>query len=250
MNILKALYPSVPLRAKLRGKPLNYHGSLADMTGEKDFDLVQQFGIKPTDDVLDIGCAWGRLAKPVLKFLTQGSYRGFDIVAKGIESANQNIGPYFDYLDTYNLVYNPLGRIKDSELVFPYPEEKFSFFIANSVFTHMLPEGVERYLTEIKRTSKPGFRSYLTFFLLTEVSLRHLAQGKTDQRLPYVWEGYRTLRKHVGREGVVGYEEKFVLQMIARLGLRVNRIEYGSWSGVSNASIPRLYQDVISISKP
>ncbi len=237
------------MRAKLRGKPLSYCGSLLDPSGEETFSLIQRFGIKPTDDVLDIGCSSGRLAPPLLKFLTQGSYRGFDIVPIGIEWANRNIGPHFDHLDCYNLLYNPLGKIEDSELAFPYPAEKFSFFIANSVFTHMLPEGVERYLTEIKRTAKSGLRTYLTFFLLTEEILRRLAQGKTAQRFPYVWEGYRTLRKHICREGVVAYEDKFISQMIAKVGLRVDRIEYGSWSGVSNASMPKLYQDVISVSR-
>jgi len=250
MNILNALYPSLPFRARLRGKPKSFDGGDLDPRGEETFSLIEDVGIKPTDDVLDIGCASGRMARPLLKFLSQGSYRGFDIVAKGIESANKEIGLYFDHIDAYNMVYNPLGKVKDDQVTFPYAESKFSFVFANSIFTHMLPEGVERYLTEIKRVAKPGLRSYLTFFLLTEESLRRLDQRKAAHRLPHVWDGYRTLRKHIGREGVVAYEEKFISQMIARAGLRVDRIVYGSWSGIQNATMPKLFQDIIVVTKP
>jgi SAM-dependent methyltransferase len=250
MNILNALYPSLPFRAKLRGKPKSFDGGDLDPQGEDTFSLIKNFGIKPTDDVLDIGCASGRMARPLLKFLSQGSYRGFDIVAKGIECANQEFGLHFDHIDAYNMLYNPFGKVKDSEVTFPYAESKFSFVFANSIFTHMLPEGVDRYFTELKRVCKPGFRSYLTFLLLTEESLRRMGQNKTAHRLPHIWDGYRTLRKHIGREGVVAYEEKFISQMIAKAGLRVDRIVYGSWSGVQNATMPKLFQDVIAVTKP
>ena len=55
---------------------------------------VRQFGLKPSDKVLDVGCGNGKLGIVLTKYLTaEGSYDGFDIVATAINWCSENITP-------------------------------------------------------------------------------------------------------------------------------------------------------------
>lgn len=44
-----------------------------------------------------------------------------------------------------------------------------------SLFTHMLPEGLERYMSEF--VLKNGGRAFMTFYLLNDESLRAIETG-------------------------------------------------------------------------
>lgn len=264
-TILRRLYPSLPFRAKVRsllsfGKrdrptDLNYDGfdkgNPHASTGSVTVGHIRLAGALPTDSILDIGCGAGRVAFALKDFLTTGRYDGFDVVKRGLDWARENIHDdrfTFTHLDVYNQVYNPMGKISGGEARFPYADGSFDFFMAVSLFTHLLPEDSERYLAEIRRTSRPGMRSLLSFFLLTEDSLRRLEQGQGSQRFPYAFEGYRTLRKHLGKEGVVAYEEEFLVKMVQKQGLTVKKILYGSWSGRAG-DLPDGYQDALIVTR-
>lgn len=268
MTLLRLLYPSIPLRAKLRGflkrsgdnlppTSLNYVGNPNYVSGHGTFNhLTRIGGMRPDDSILDIGCGNGRVAMLIKDFLSeQGSYRGFDIVKSGIDWCNANIASEqmrFTCVDVYNLLYNPNGRIQSNELTFPYRDELFTFVFANSVFTHMLPNGMRQYLKEIRRVSKQGMRGYLTFFLLNESSIAMHETGRAAHRFPHCFDGYRTLRKRIGREGMVAYEEQAAINAIKDAGLEIEGIKYGSWStdntvfGDENG----LFQDVILVRRP
>jgi SAM-dependent methyltransferase len=208
------------------------------------------------DYVLDVGCGVGRVAIPMKDFLSdRGAYCGFDIVKSGIDWCKENLNyPNFTFthVDVYNLLYNPTGRIKGSQFTFPYPSDRFTFVFANSVFTHMLPENTARYLSEIARVSRSGMRGYVTFFLLNEGVVKRMEEKKTAHRFPHAFDGYRTLRKRVGKEGVVAYDEPFMSSMMERAGLKITKIKYGSWS-VDNTTFgdqEKLFQDVVLVRKP
>jgi hypothetical protein len=55
----------------------------------------------------------------------------------------------FQLADVYNTEYNPGGTHRASEYESPYEDESFDFVILTSAFTHMLPEEVSNYLSEI-----------------------------------------------------------------------------------------------------
>lgn len=115
----------------------------------------------------------------------------------------------------------------------------------------MLPENTHRYLQEVARVTKSGMRGYLTFFLLTEQSLRRQEQKKTAFRFPHVFDGYRTLRKHIGREGIVAWEQNHITAMVESVGLRLREIRYGSWSTDKKAfgDSNELFQDLLLVGK-
>ena len=125
--------------------------------------MVELGDLKASDRVLDIGCGPGRLAVPLTRYLDDaGSYDGLDIIPESIDWCRENISKRderfrFHLADIRNSAYNESGADSCVELsFFPSTDETFDFVFLASVFTHMLPEGVEHYLSEIARVLKPG----------------------------------------------------------------------------------------------
>jgi len=156
------------------GTTLPFPPKEMNFVGDGDFDAVgREFvryftefaGLKPHHRVLDVGCGIGRMARPLASFLDRcGSYEGFDIVRVGIDWCRQNITPLcpnvrFRMADVFNPGYNPTGAFDAGEYVFPYKSQSFDFVFLTSVFTHMLPAGVENYLREIARVLKSAGRA-------------------------------------------------------------------------------------------
>jgi SAM-dependent methyltransferase len=108
--------------------------------------------VTPSSHILDVGCGIGRLAVAMPGFLdADGGYEGFDIVPGGIEWCQQHIvSPHsnvrFTLADVYNKEYNPKGRVQPADYRFPYPDGTFDVAVLISVFTHMLPPAVDRYV--------------------------------------------------------------------------------------------------------
>ena len=135
--------------------------------------IVADVGISPRDTVLDIGCAAGRLALPLIQLLDPaqgGGYLGIDVKLGAIEWAQANITrrfPHirFQHLDARSGTVNPTGGIGQSEVCLPAGTDTVDLVIVSSVFTHMLEEGIRRYVSEIARCLKPGGTFYLTAFL-------------------------------------------------------------------------------------
>ena len=117
-------------------------------------------GVTPSFHILDVGCGIGRLAVAMPGFLdADGGYEGFDIVPEGIEWCQQHIvSPHdnvrFTLADVYNKEYNPKGRVQPADYRFPYQDETFDAAVLISVFTHMLPRDVDRYVGEIARDAQ------------------------------------------------------------------------------------------------
>jgi len=208
--------------------------------------LVEVSGLGARERVLDVGCGTGRLAAPLLDHLgPEGSYEGFDRDASRIDWCNEHIAPLhpgfrFQAVSVFNSS-RQTGTLPAGELTFPYPDADFDLVFLFSVFTHMLPDGVERYMAEISRVLKPGGRTVITWILLNEESLRALEEQHDERR--NLAPNARLARFHhemgvyriVDRsrpEAVVAYDEPFVLESYARHGLEVERpIRYGSWTG-------------------
>src|SRR5206468_8133452 len=63
---------------------------------------------------------------------------------------------HFQFVDVVAGAHNPEGKLQGAEFTFPYPTDTFDIALASSVFTHMLPGGVEHYVAETARVLKPG----------------------------------------------------------------------------------------------
>jgi SAM-dependent methyltransferase len=157
--------------------------------GDGDFEAIgREFlghfvdlgGLRPRDRVLDVGCGAGRMAIPLVGYLNEkGSYEGFDPVAEHVRWCREHIESRhpnfrFQHIDLRSPMYNPKGEVAPEELRFPYAEGMFDFVFFTSVFTHMMPAAVDRYLAEVARVSAPGAKSFITWFLIDDGAERRI----------------------------------------------------------------------------
>jgi len=209
-------------------------------------------GLQPHDDVLDVGCGIGRMARPLTTYLSdRGSYEGFDVVPAGIDWCTANITrryPAFRFqlADVFSGFYHPEGQFKACEYRFPYADGSFDFVFLVSVFTHMLPDDMENYLREVARVLRPGKRCFVTFFLLNGESRRLMSQGASSQEFRDTGKGVYVVDES-RPEFVLAHEEATVRQSFARYGLRIlEPIHYGNWCQRAEYLS---YQDIIVAEK-
>jgi SAM-dependent methyltransferase len=209
--------------------------------------------LEPHERVLDIGCGTGRMARPLSRYLTAGSYDGIDIVAPSIAWCQKTYARHcpnehfrFHALDAYNRSYNPAGKYRAAEYRFPFADSSVDFTFLTSVFTHMLPEDMEQYVREIVRMLKPGGRCLITYFLLDPGVLQRMAEGLTTPTFDHELPGYRVSIRDVP-EAAVAYDEARIRDLYQKHGLQIaDPVRYGSWSGRQDFLS---YQDIILASK-
>ena len=121
-----------------------------DVIDKLEFLLLKQFGLLPTDSVIDIGCGSGRLAIQLQDYLT-GEYLGTDVVEEQVLYAREKC-------PKENFKFSLANR-------FFLPKEDCSvdlicFF---SVLTHLSHVNSFRYLKEASRVLREGGRIILSF---------------------------------------------------------------------------------------
>lgn len=225
------------------------HGSFTAIGYEFLRYFTEFAGLKPNEDVLDVGCGIGRMAIPLANFLRQGQYRGIDIVPAGIEWCQQNITPKhpnfrFELSDIKNTAYNPDGRYKASEYRFPFDDQSFDFVFLTSVFTHLVPEDAENYLSEISRVLRPGGRLLGTWFLLNSESRQLVAAGRGSRPIVYEFKGKEVMVENPAvPEAAIAFDEELIRGIHAKYQLRLqDDIRFGKWCGREDFVS---YQDII-----
>lgn len=195
--------------------------------------LTSLGGLRPEHRVLDVGCSNGRVAAPLTRFLAApGRYEGLDISRASIRWCRAAIGRRhgnfrFTFVNVRNGQYNPRGRVAPEDFSFPFPARAFDFVFLTSVFTHMLPAEIRRYLAEIARVLSPGGRIFATFFIVP-ASKDAPAQG--DLRIDHAGPGYRTSNPEIPEEAIA-YEEAVLRDWFRAAGFEiVEPIHRGSWS--------------------
>ena len=223
------------------------HGDFREI-GRQFFDLFVRFGgLEPDDRVLEIGCGTGRMALPLTGYLKGGGgYDGIDVSGPSIRWCRSALSRRFSnfrfqHADVFNREYNPSGRVAAGEYTLPFEDRRFDFVFLTSVFTHMLPPEIRRYLAEISRVLAPGGALLATFFLTPETNGVALAM-----RFDHVRDGYRTVNLDVP-EQAVAVSEYDVRSWYAAAGLKiVEPVHRGAWSGIENAPT---FQDLIVAKK-
>jgi ubiquinone/menaquinone biosynthesis C-methylase UbiE len=206
-------------------------------------------GLRPDEKMLDVGCGIGRKTIPLTKYLTKEAiYEGIEINSVGVDWCSKKITPLypnfkFQRIDVYNRHYNPQGRQAPSEYSFPFPDVHFDFVMLGSVFTHLPPEDLSHYLSEIYRVLKREGRCLITYFLLNEKSMSHIKEQKSMIGFKYDHGVYSTVSDEVP-ELAIAFREEWITDLYREVGLDITRVEYGSWSWGERENLIG-YQDMI-----
>jgi SAM-dependent methyltransferase len=118
----------------------------------------------PAARVLDVGCGCGRIARFLLN-ARELRYVGLDIMRPSIEWCREHLAPLaagrfeFHHVDAYSEHYNPLGRLRASEVRFPCADASVDLAFGASLFTHLLEDDAKHYLAETRRVLRPGGRA-------------------------------------------------------------------------------------------
>lgn len=221
--------------------------------GWEFFNYFKELGnLKQNHNVLDIGCGIGRMALPLVTYLNQdGAYYGFDIVKEGIDWCKNNITKRhpnftFKHSDIYNKCYNPKGSENSLSYTFKYQDSFFDFAFLTSVFTHMMKEDVEHYLQQIHRVLKNDGNCLTTFFLINEESHKLINENKSTQNLKYPFDDVSFVLNKEIPEYAIGFEEKWLINLLEKYQFEIKGIYYGSWCGRKDF---KSYQDIVLIKK-
>jgi SAM-dependent methyltransferase len=224
----------------LPAKATNFTGSAGPDFSSRGDALVKALahlaGATPSSHILDVGCGVGKLAVAMTQFLDEnGRYEGLDIVPDAVEWCTKHIvGPYgnvhFTVADVYNAEYNPKGRVKPADYRFPCDDETFDIVALYSVFTHMLPDDVDRYISKISRVLKKNGHIFATYFIINPESLRLMKSSGCAMQFK------RNLGSHWIQNGrvpelAVAYDEEYIRGVHVRNGLSAPKIYEGTWCG-------------------
>lgn len=215
-----------------------------------DHVLVDAGGLRPDEQVLDIGCGPGLVAAHLTRYLdpASGSYHGFDVMPEAIDWAQKQITTRhpnfrFQLAELRNDEYSPSASGDASTYRFPYGDGEFDLAFAMSLYTHMLPFQVANYLRETARVLPPGGRALATFFLLNPEAEELIAEGVTTPSTAgsarFELSGdlddhhggrYRT-RDPDRPEARVALHEEDIRELHEDAGLHVAEVRYGHWCG-------------------
>lgn len=215
--------------------------------------LVDLCGLSAEEHVLEVGCGCGRLAIALANRLGPADrYEGFDVALPLLDWCRANLEPVlpnfrFRLVDTVAPAHNPGGAIAASDFRFPYESEAFDLAIAASVFTHMLPDGIENYVAEVARVLKPGGRCFATLFLFDATAATAVAEGTTIFDFRYRVGPCLTFSAEHPEEGIA-CDEGWMLGLLEGSGLQVGQVRRGDWLAVRSYAISQ--DTIVARKKP
>jgi SAM-dependent methyltransferase len=185
--------------------------------------------------ILEIGCGCGRIALPLARDerlkAWSVSYSGMDVDEANIAWCRQHITKlnhrfHFYHANCYNPSYNPGGSIAVDSYRFPHPDESLDLIVLTSVLTHVLPNELIHYVSEMSRMLAPDGVVYASFFLFETPA--ETLRGRHPFSFPVKRENYAVNREDFPTNAVA-YEERYVRQVIGAAGLHVwEPVRYGS----------------------
>src|SRR5258708_3155310 len=192
-------------------------GGEFEAIGKLEIALLRQFGLGDEPAlVVDVGCGSGRLALQLAPY-PQYSYVGMDIVADLILYAHRLIRRSdWVFIETQGTKIRCVDGAADFVCFF-------------SVFTHLFPQDIYRYLQEAKRVLKPGGKIAFTFLEFRLDSHWRIFESTLNQHVKNVH-----LDQLISRDAIEAWAK--------RLGLSILALEDGDRPHIPLQE-PILYED-------
>lgn len=217
-------------------------------TGFRFLSYFKKYGdLEPSFKVLDIGSGMGRMAIPLSHYTSNsGTYDGIDIMKEGTEWCAKNISSKFPnfkfhHVDLKNDLYK-LDGDDASNFKLPFPNDHFDLVILISVFTHMLPDELSNYLSEIQRTLKSGKKCLITLFVFHDDSI--LVKNNFGKFIKQ--NGDFALMSEKVKSANVAYSMDFIKRQLAENDCQLDYYSVGKWQDIDAEED---FQDFIVFSK-
>ena len=234
-HLFGALAPLVPNVEEMFDGPQSLEQFKAN--GEEFLTIYKEVvRLRADERMLDVGCGIGRKTLPLTQYLSDRAiYEGIEITKAGVDWCREKITPRFpnfrfQHIDVYNKYYNPGGTCRPSKYRFPFADQMFDFVMLGSVFTHMLPDDLENYLSEVSRVLTRNGRCLITYFLLNAESERLIGGGRSTLDFEHDCGTYRTVSLEKP-EVAVAFDERWIKSRYRAMGFRIKRVDFGSWCG-------------------
>jgi SAM-dependent methyltransferase len=210
------------------------HDAGGDHTGKRgmrQLELLEFHGLRPTSNVLEIGCGIGRLAYVLASFLEdEGRYTAFDISPDAVAWLNEHYAPKlpnfrFDLVELHHPRFRPKGKGQTTAFRFPYEDDQFDFACSFSVFQHLNIDQIRQYFREVRRVLQPGARAVITL-----VAILPDDEDLTAASKPFQPVGGGIYESMPGKDKTgYAYDDELVRQAIADEGLTLADFVLGSW---------------------
>jgi len=192
--------------------------------------------------VVDVGSGYGRFAHGLVRSGFRGDYFGFDILPRHVAWCQAHMTRLyrprvrFGHLDVENARYNPKGKIRGEEVVFPVQARSVDAILLASVFTHMYEDHIFRYLSEARRILKDGGRVVASFFLMEPAWAQAHAAGRTAYAMDHTRSAHCRYADAKDPLFAIAYELEWLLARVEELGLRLAEPPIlGRWAGREGA---------------
>ncbi len=204
--------------------------------------------LRPEERVLDVGCGCGQLPLQLQDFMrAPGCYVGTDVYLPSVRWCQKHFAHREDmsfiHMDVFNSFYNDRGRCAPEDYSFPFDDGSFEVIVAKSLFTHMAPSGLRRYLEEFRRLLSDNGRCLATFFLLNPEQRNLSVRGLNEIEFPQ-GEGIWRYAYPGSPEALTAYDERELRAELQNMALAAS-VLYGTWSGRPGLD----YQDLLIMKK-
>ncbi|ASK88355.1 class I SAM-dependent DNA methyltransferase [Sphingorhabdus sp. SMR4y] len=134
-------------------------GGFWDQLGQLQFQFLLEQGLKPHHRLLDIGCGTLRGGRHFINYLDAGCYHGFDLSEQAIAAAKGLVSAELLSDKCPTLYVNREKNLRFAESL----GMQFDYLLAQSVFTHLMPDHVEECFAHIGSVMGPNSLFYFTY---------------------------------------------------------------------------------------
>jgi SAM-dependent methyltransferase len=141
-----------------QGVHRKFVGGMWERIGRHQFDFLRDRGLRPEHRLLDVGCGALRGGVHFIRYLNVGGYYGIDINASLLAAGRDVELPAAGLVDRQpHLLLNDRFEFSCFGVTFPWA-------LAQSVFTHLPLNSIDRCLVNMAEVLEPGGRLYATYF--------------------------------------------------------------------------------------
>ena len=139
--------------------PQDAVGGMWEEIGQLQFDFLISRKMQPQHNMLDIGCGTLRGGHRSIAYLDARNYAGIDISPKAIEFAKGFVSKEGLSDKEPRLLVNQKKDLKFLE----FPNDKFDYILAQSVFTHLKPDHINECFENIGKIMSKTSAFYFTY---------------------------------------------------------------------------------------